>query len=188
MSIVLNGSTGITTPDIDTTTLSVDSKDVKSRLLAEYEVTGSAVTSIDFSGLDINTHKSYRIEFELINPVSNYIQYFIYINGDTTNSNYWSQSAVGSGGYMYPARDNSPTFGFVNANGRIFGNILVSLCGGIPYLVATNARFTQTNLEVAMHAIAKTVGVANITQLTFTASVANSIAVGSKVRIYRGDV
>ena len=34
-------------------------------LLAEYTVTGSAVTSIDFSGLDINTHKSYRVEIEI---------------------------------------------------------------------------------------------------------------------------
>ena len=36
MSIVLNGSTGVTTPDINTTTLSVNNKDVKSNLLAEY--------------------------------------------------------------------------------------------------------------------------------------------------------
>ena len=54
-------------------------------LLAEYIVSGSAVTSIDFSGLDINTHKSYRVEIDWINPTASPTAMSVFINGDTVH-------------------------------------------------------------------------------------------------------
>lgn len=161
-------------------------------ILAEYTVTGSAVTSIDFTGLDINLHKSYRIELELINATASLVLFYMFVNGDTTNTNYWSN---------YSARDHSTTgssvlgvsinnaqVGSIIASSNSMFTINLSNVNGEPnanFIGKRNATITPSFNVGIMSKIAT---VANITQLTFKASVASSIGIGSKIRIYRGDV
>lgn len=156
-------------------------------LLAEYTVTGSAVTSIDFSGLDINSHKSYRIELDIlgVTPGANI---YMFVNGDTTTTNYYMQSVVFNGTGLSGDRHNQPRIGNIGANMSSKFNVNLSIINGkAVYNSISNYRDGST-IEGFMSFGAKVATVTNIAQLTFVAGTANTINVGSKIRIYRGDV
>ena len=164
---------------------------IDSRLLSEYTVTGSAVTSIDFTGLDINTHKSYRVEIDWHNPTGASSNIRCDINGDTTASNYFNQTENMDDTTDTHTRGNNNFIANMGAGGRGRQNITIALLddGTSKYAeiknfgsYAAGAAVTQT-LRTVSHTVAQP----NITQVTFTGS-ANSISIGSKIRVYRGDM
>lgn len=156
-------------------------------LLAEYEVTGSARTSIDFSGLDINTHKSYRIEIELyVASVAPAI--YCFVNNDTTITNYYFQIWGGNAAAFTGARANNPTVQSIGIAGNHACNLNCVRSNGTPIFTGIYSSQLGTTLIGYNVLMYKTSTVTNITQLTFTSSVTNAIGIGSKIRIYRGDV
>ena len=157
-----------------------------SSLLAEYTVTGSAVTSIDFSGLDINTHKSYRIEAIL--PASS-AQAIVrmFVNNNTTMTNYYTQrtyyesSASGTTALQEPrfSESVSPTQAQITTG---------TVSRSSDSLMLFNTHCGYGNGGFIIGSGRSTVTFANITQLTFVANAANGFGVGSTIRIYRGDI
>jgi hypothetical protein len=156
-------------------------------LLAEYEVTGSAVTSIQFTGLDINAHNSYRIELEWYNPAAN-SSISLFYNGDTTGTNYNRQELRSDGATSSSGRANTAEAFIAFSGGRVAYKGMIYVVGGYATTITMGSgqggaaiiteQFTQQKSPAT---------VSNITQLDFTASVASAIGVGSKIRIYRGD-
>lgn len=165
----------------------VATKDFANSLLYEAVVTGSARTSIDFPLLDINTHKSYRIELEL-NIVSGAPLIYCFVNNDTVLTDYYSQLWGGNAAAFTGARANNPS---VQSIGIAGNHVCILNCiksNGTPLftgIYSSQLGTTPIGYNVLMF---KTATVTNLTQLTFTSSVANAIGVGSKIRIYRGDV
>jgi hypothetical protein len=157
-------------------------------ILAEYVVTGSAVTSIDFTGLDINTHKNYRIVVNLINADAGDRDIFCYVNGDTTNTNYYSQEFVANSTSISGSRANAPYLSTMIASDRSTGESLVVLSDSLAFIKHDGSYSSGSGIQRRSRVIGKTTTDTNITQLTFTASSASAIAVGSKIQIYRGDV
>jgi len=156
-------------------------------LLAEFEVTGTALTSINFSGLDINTHKSYRIEIELINPLASSPNIYLFVNGDTTVTNYDSQHTIFSTSAS-ASRPNSSLLTTMVASQLMKTILNVSIVDDVAsYIVSSLSPTSSTTVNSTSGSGRKTATVANITQLTFTASISNTIGIGSKIRIYRGD-
>lgn len=155
--------------------------------IAEYEVTGSAVTSIDFTGLDINAHKSYRIELEAIDGATG-SDISLYVNGDTTATNYYHQYIYANGASVSSGRANNPTVVAIISGTNSSSVINVLRVNGYPHILSLINRSGSSTIELIQRTIQKTGTVTNITQLTFTSNVANGIGVGTKVRIYRGDV
>lgn len=173
-------------PTIADATNAVKGIDYKG-LLAEYEVTGSARTSIDFSGLDINTHKSYRIEIELY-VASGAPAIYCFVNNDTVLTNYYFQIWGGNAAAFTGARANNPTIQSIGIAGNHTCNLTCIRSNGTPTftgIYSSQLGTTPIGYSVLMY---KTSTVTNITQLTFTSSVASAIGIGSKIRIYRGDV
>jgi hypothetical protein len=160
---------------------------VPESLLAEYVVTGSPVTSIGFSGLDINTHKSYRIELEIINPTASGAGVSMFINGDTTSTGYNQVTTYNSGSTVASQATNNALIAGLSASTTHLTKALLSLVGGFAHYIADTSRGRGASMLNYSLVGAKTNTVSNITELTFTASVTNSIGIGSKVRIYRGD-
>lgn len=156
-------------------------------LLAEYVVSGSAVTSVDFSGLDINTHKSYRVEIEWVTVGTPNLNCFV--NNDTVATNYYTQQYGGSAAVYTGARGNVPNICHSNGtNISILCNAVIGVAGG---KVCMNSQYSsQADASITGNSavVTKTSTVVNVTQLTFTSTVAGGIGVGSKIRIYRGDV
>lgn len=168
--------------------VTIDGKPLANSLLAEYIVTGSAVTSIDFSGLDINTHKSYRIEVIANNATATHSNLYMFINDDTTITNYYFQYVGGNGTTAYASRGNYPTIAWLDASNKLSCIMTLILVNSYPVTAQYTVDNIGSSLRTFSHAICKTSTVANITQLTFTASVASAIGVGSTIRIYRGEV
>lgn len=181
--VVTVGDDGVLT--IESTPISL----LPNSLFKEYEVTGAAVTSIDFTGLEIILHKSYRIELELINATASNSSINMFINGDTTLTNYYNEMIQANHATLASARYNSPECVGIAANSRAQADIVLSrdYAGYISARSITGNNFGSSVLT-EFHTISKTATVTNIWQLTFAASVASSIGIGSKIRIYRGDV
>jgi len=157
-------------------------------LLAEFEVTSAAVQTIDFSGLDIGTHKSYRIEIDIINAVASSANISLYANGDTVSTNYWRQIISVSGAGTSGIRNQDAIISNVAASskGKIVGN--VSLNDSIVMGTFQAATDIDANIQLRNTVFNKIATITNLTSLTISSSVAASLGIGTKVRIYRGDV
>ena len=157
-------------------------------LLAEYEVTGAAVTSIDFTGLDINAHKSYRIELDLVSGTGSNGNVSAYINGDTTDANYYFQYVQGDGGSAIAARGAGPKIGYVYGGDVSVIVAWVQLVDGYMFAETRDTQGAPSALVANIRSIRKTATVSNITQITLAGQVTGMLGVGTKISIYRGDV
>lgn len=157
-----------------------------SNLVFEHEVTGSAVTNIDVTGLDINLHKSYRIEIEFINPTISNSYLYMYINNDTVNTNYYNQQVIFTGTSTVSARENLPWVCFCEV-GRQTSSVLdlIQTFGGRVHCFLKLSHEQGSSILANIGVLTHVNALSNITQLTFTSSVANAIGVGSKIRIYK---
>lgn len=160
-------------------------------LLAEYTVTGAARTTIDTLAdmgitLDINTHKNYRVEIELINATASGADISCFVNGDTVLTDYYTTyiqfTTAVSGGRL-----NSPRIAWLPPSSNSCYTSVISLVG-YPIFKTHGIQLPTSSCVEDLFTTAKTATVANITQLTFTSSVAGAIGIGSKIRIYRGDI
>lgn len=157
-------------------------------LLLEYVVTSNC-TSIDFSNLlDLNTHKSYRIECDFINASVSAVSIYSFINGDTVLTNYYNQWGAFVATASSSSRVNYPQL--VGLSASSFASVYcdLRLVNLYPRLTGVITKDLASAIQVAITSVGKSAQVSNVTRLTFTASVANSIGIGSKIRIYRGDL
>lgn len=158
-------------------------------LLAEFEVTGSPTTSVNFSGLDINTHKSYRIEVEIVGVSGGGSNIYMFVNGDSTVTNYYMQMTGYNNTTVSTSRQNHPRIGNIWGAGVVMQGIVdCSLIGGIFQYRASSNYLTGSTVQGNDTWGNKVATVANITSIQIVSSSANNIGVGSKIRIYRGDV
>lgn len=158
-------------------------------LIDEVVVTGSAATTITFSNLDINTHKSYRIIFRYKNAGTN-SGVSIYFGGDTTVTNYHRQSAYFSDATLIPARQNSTECVYASApkESIAFIDVILSPSG---YAVATSyvARDIGSAIAMQEYAIIKSSGtLANITSIQLSSAVASQLDVDTSAEIYAGAI
>jgi hypothetical protein len=155
-------------------------------LVSETEVTGSAVTSVDITDLDMNTDKSYRVEIEWANPVGG-ASLRLYINGDNTNSNYYAQQFLVDDTTVVGSRVNIPNIAFVDSavDTFIVGTVGTALDNRCRSQWQSNDS-TGATTAMRLYEVISTTQFTNITQMTFTAQSAGAIGVGTKIRIYRG--
>jgi len=162
-------------------------------LVAEYEVSGGAVTDIDFTGLDINSDVAYRIEFEFINALGSATSINMYVdNGgtlDTTDTNYYRQTVFASGTTITAGRGNLPTVIAMDASDRTTGSGLLHKTGALTGNGRPMAEFNMTRasgslVQFQSYNWSKTADVDNITKIRFSSATAGAIANGSRVRIF----
>jgi len=151
-------------------------------IIKDVEVSGAAVSSIDLTDLDIGTHIQYLLLAKILNAYagSNYLD--LYVNGDTTRTNYYSQYLDQDGATRTKARENNPIIGKLDTSTEAF--IVASIMRdptGYPRILAKSNWKRSNTLMRSDRTVIKTATVANITQLTLTAEQANSIAIGSRV-------
>ena len=189
ITVTADGIVQVATPPAGDKSTRVATTAFANSLLAEYEVTGAAVTSINFAGLNINTHKSYRVEIDLNNAIASDLTLYMFVNDDTVETNYYNQYLTINNTIITCGRTNTPMMSYSLASRSSFavGTLVRDAKGYVRCL--TNINRDATNLiTISTVAWARYSSVPNITKITLTASVANSIGIGSKVRIYRGDV
>ena len=157
-------------------------------LLAEYVVTDSPVSSIDFQGLDIIAHKGYRVEMDIINAIANAIVVYLFVNGDTLLTDYASQGFASTGTSSSSGAYANPTIGACDISSFALFNASLSLSNfGYFHWSSFATRGTTVKPYIFIVSGLKKVAVENITQLTFSSSYGTPFAVGSRIRIFRGD-
>lgn len=160
------------------------STDEDPTLLAEFEVTGAPATSIDFSGLDISLHKSYRVEIENVNNVANsFIN--VFANGDTVAANYSAQDLVSTGATTISQSLGVPRVALAKTISKV-ASCSISVKQVTGYVTWESYNLAAIT-ELHMYAGRTNATKSNLTQLTFTHTTANGFGIGSKIRIYRGD-
>lgn len=157
-------------------------------LVASTTVSGSAVTSISFTGLDLDTHLSYIIEVESKCGTSGGL-FSIYANNLQTATDYYSQLHNGLSTTAGAEAANNARIGYLYSNGLLGKTTIdVSYATG-RYFMATSRMLrqtTSTTFHIESSGVFKTAElVANLTRIDLTANASNGFAVGTKARIYR---
>lgn len=113
----------------------------------------------------------------------------MFLNGDSVNSLYTSQYAQFSNTTAYQNNSARPTCAYVYANGSLKANISLSLVGGFAFFTSFCVDKSPTPVPVTRVLSGyKNSSVSNVTQITFTSPVPNSIKAGTRFRVYRRDV
>lgn len=151
----------------------------------DYTVSGGAVSSINIPNLDINRDGRYELVLDYVNAgTTSGIELFV--NGDTTSSNYYSQQIYALGtGQANKAAWNIPYISYASANGICSVKCDVFLCAGYFIAMSDDTRDIGSSLYSQSFKVAKTnTTISNITSLTVASTVASMLGVGTRVRLY----
>ena len=148
-------------------------------------VSGSAVTSVDITGLDLEGDGgTYIIVGYMDNALAAGLDIYMYANGDTTGTNYYHQRFGADHNSLSGARGNSPVItGLETSLQTAFIIHLSKMASCKPLAFSTNAQ-----PGAAMRGLCRWWNwetTSNITQLTFTGSSASGIDVGSFIEIWK---
>lgn len=152
--------------------------------VSEVTVAGSAVTSVAFTGLDLSADKAYILIGSLNNPTLSNMTIRLYYNSDTTNSHYYMGVLWGGGGSVGNSAGNDASFGDYNAgfSGNFYA-VITALPDGKPYANMTEITHTNDCYQNIFGHIRN--NTENVTRIDLTASVASSIAIGSKFILFK---
>jgi hypothetical protein len=153
-------------------------------------VATSAVTTIDISGLNLDTAKTYKIELQLKNATTTTCNIILWVNGDYTHSNYyrqyWSVSGDGAGQGAYN-NNYGPTFSTASP---LISTITMSRPAQDKAVWISQSAFGNTNAagenQVGImnnYFVCK--NAANVTSIRIESTEASAIAIGSRVMIFK---
>lgn len=169
----------------------ISSLTLPSNLVFEYTVTGSAASSITTDGtvtLDINTHNGYYLYFNGIPASATSNQWCIYINNDTTATNYITDGIYSSGSSAGSHNNlNFPEFNYSNSTTD------VGACSVTIDLISTHAFihsyvFRESDNPIFdSYWIYKSTTDTNITRIDIVPlnGTANFFAVGTTLQIFK---
>jgi len=154
-------------------------------VLAEVEVEADC-DYVEFTGLDINSDKAYVIFMFVKNPTSSSCSYQIFINGDTTSTNYYKQYAKASGTSIAGDRTNDSIMATINAGATMVAVIYVMLdIDGYSRVIFIGNRQAPDSVEIIITNVAKNTTETNITSIRIAVDVAGGIGAGSKFILAR---
>lgn len=148
-------------------------------------------SDIDFPGLDMNTHRHYRLFFEIVNAHAAAIFIGLYFNNDLVHANYrhndwWSRGGVSGG-----LNNNQPRVAYILAGEQasMVYDIVQYYGGRVGYIGHGFGRLAA-NMELRHYAGYWFTIPANVTRLTLRSlDLGNllqlGIAVGSRARLFR---
>ena len=148
-------------------------------------ISGSAATTLTMSGLDISTDGRYIIELSFKNATGSAATVSLTFNADTTATNYYAQFQTGNGSSSTAARSNSAAVFSMSASECVASQIKIRRdLDSLPHTSFQTSRGGGSTIQTQLceHAWNSS---ANITSLTFTSSVANSLAVGSNIKVWK---
>lgn len=149
-------------------------------------VPSTNVDYVDFTGLDINTDKAYVLFLTTKNPTGGSINLKGYVQGDYTDTNYYTQFLSADGTGVSAGRLNYPEFGYVRAGecNACFIVIWRDPDGYYRFILQQSYR-TGSTTYVGVEAGSKTAPVTNITSLRVASPVAGGIGAGSQFVLCR---
>ncbi len=145
-------------------------------------------TSVEFTGLDTAAHKGYRIEINYKNGTATAHSLSMYVNGLTTATDYYQEAIYADGTAIGALRTNNADILAANASDLTYAVIdFTQVPGGYAMATSVCARAPGVPIIYMNYVWSKTVAVANVTSIQFTAGVADGIGIGTTFSIYRKD-
>jgi len=150
--------------------------------IGEVEVSSNC-SYVEFTGLDGNSDWFYKLFAIVKRSDGNDGDIYLFVNGDTTISNYWHQGLNALGSNVTGGRYNKSMIGWVSS---FFTEVSISRdVNGIFRAVAyTNFRESD-GIRFSIYGNCKTASISNITSLRIQSDIANGIGVGSKFILFR---
>jgi len=153
--------------------------------IVETTVTGTAVTTISITGLDLDAAKAYLLLLRFTNPTTSDTGYAMYLNADTTGTNYWRQYMWASGTSIAGNRVNDATFSSASAGEEsIVWAVMARDPAGYVKVLTNTALRDPSAVWILFQGWTWTT-TANVTQIDITASVTGAIGIGSRVIIFK---
>jgi len=153
--------------------------------VVETEVTGTAVTSIDITGLDLDAAKAYYIIFRTGNPTATANRISIFYNNDTIPGNYFNQYIWASGTGLSASRLNNGEVCIADAGQyAMFEGLLIRDSNASPRAIVRVSETYPDAVRLLMRTHIWTVET-NVTTVTFSGSQANGLGVGTRVIMFK---
>ncbi len=150
-------------------------------------VSGGAVTSVTFSGLDLDAAGTYIVKMSLKNATGSASAVSMTYNADTTATNYRSEVSQAAGSSATAANSNNALITSMQASGDGICHVEIRkpVAGCKIKATSTYTYDTGASLTWASRAHEWVTVSTNVTSITFTGSVASSIANDSVIEIYK---
>lgn len=153
--------------------------------VAETTISGGAVASISFTGLDLETDETYLIFLMLNNAIAGAKGLYMEVNGDTTDTNYYNQTLIKSDTTNAGGRSNNPQCGFFESSDYYHAHVFLhKLAGHNPWCNYVGTYNTASTINVWNGAWVHN-NTTNVTTLQILGDGTDCIANGSKVIIYK---
>lgn len=148
---------------------------------------GTAATSVDITGLDIDKTGEYMLIADILGPGAGDIDGYLCVNGNNTLTNYYAQRATAIGTAVAGARSNNSQFYDVNGAGNSFYIITIKISANGYFVYQASGSY---NIQATPHSLynyygCSTFTMTNITSITISASAASGIGVGTRLQLYK---
>jgi len=155
------------------------------QVLAEVNV-ASNCDYVDFTGLDINSDWFYILQNTIKNPLGSDSNYYLFVNGDTTTTNYYSQRLTGDYTSVSADRYNAPYWSKCESGHTEFTTGFITKApDGRPVYELIYKRGQTSTIRIYLFVGEKVSSVTNITSLRIAAQVSGAIGAGSKFILAR---
>ena len=145
-------------------------------LQTSHTITGSAAQDYEFSGL--TGDYTYVLIVDSNNNAVGASAYYIYLNQDTTATNYYSQIGVA-------ATSNNALICSANAGTDIFAELKIRKSISDTASVIGQCATSGSSLDNYSTSVFKTTATTDITHIKISASQATGLGVGTKLLLYR---
>lgn len=156
-------------------------------LLADITV-GTATTSVDITGLNIGKGDEVVLVSDVAN-VTTFCGYGLFVNNNTTSTNYWSQHLAGVGTSVVAERTNNPRYLYNNSavlRSVSIAKIKLTNSGYFIFQSSSSRDYSNgTRILVGDWYGTSTFTMSAITSLKTICEVTNNISSGSRFQIYR---
>ena len=151
--------------------------------LVERKTLGSIANAFDFQNLSILTGRIYKLYVYAENDTANGSVCSIYINNDTTATNYYSQLLEGNNAVTAAVRANNAQCGYIQASGTFCSEYTIFRSpDGYVSITCMHQQHRGASVYYDAFSMTKTLTVTNITRLAFFSD--QNMKVGSTAALY----
>ena len=142
---------------------------------------------VEFTNLDGNSAWFYKLLFVVKNAGASTCKYALYVNGDTTDTNYYSQRFEAYGTSTVIERYNNNYFcqGIASGERAMATATITKDPDGYFRWTSQAGQASGSSIHIQLWAGVKNATITNITSIRVAASVPNGIGAGSKLILYK---